>query len=304
MRIQKLLVQGHVWQGETCVRNNSKHVLLGQIFHLHVPEPAPLTLVPELMNLSIVYEDALLLVLDKPPHLVVHPGPGHSTGTLVHGLLAHCGETLSSIGGVRRPGIVHRLDKGTSGLMVVAKNDKAHHFLSQQFTDKTLCRRYKAFVWGVPQPIDGTINRPLGRHPIHRQKQCVLQRGHHAVTHYRTVRTFFNGLLSQVECRLETGRTHQIRVHFQSIHHSLLGDSLYGKTPSRLPTSLKDFLQSWPAERTALHACSLSFIHPQTNAHCSFESTPPEDFLRLEHFLCQNGDSIERAPLFCHDKLD
>jgi 23S rRNA pseudouridine1911/1915/1917 synthase len=286
-RIQGLLAQGHVSQEGVVLSDASLKVRSGQIFVVRCPEPRSLVLTPEPMKLNIVFEDEHLVVINKPPHLVVHPGPGHETGTLVHGLLALCGETLSGIGGVKRPGIVHRLDQGTSGLMVVAKDDVTHQGLSAQFSDKTLFRVYHAFVWGVPCPYEGTISLPIGRHPRHRQKQAIVARGKPSVTHYRVLKVLEGGWISQVNCRLETGRTHQIRVHLQSLNHGLLGDPLYGRMPGNLPIALKEFMKTWPFNRPALHAQELSFTHPFSGETMHFTTSLPGD-LESIYRVCQS----------------
>ncbi|HUI21591.1 MAG TPA: RluA family pseudouridine synthase, partial [Methylocella sp.] len=251
------------------------------------PEPSG-----ENIPLKIVFEDEYLLVLDKPAGLVVHPAAGHEKGTLVNALIAHCGTSLSGIGGVKRPGIVHRLDKDTSGLLVVAKTDIAHQGLAKLFADhgKTLplTREYLAFIWGTPARHSGTVDAPLGRHPIGREKIAVALpgRGRRAVTHWRLVESF-SGEASLVSCRLETGRTHQIRVHMAHIGHPVLGDPLYAtgfKTKTaRLPLAAKATLAS--LSRQALHAAVLSFPHPLTGAALRFTSTLPEDLQKLRDAL-------------------
>ncbi len=249
------------------------------------PEP-----LPEAIDLDIVYEDKALIVIDKPAGLVVHPAAGHETGTLVNALIAHCGESLSGIGGVKRPGIVHRLDKDTSGLLVVAKTDEAHRGLSEQFAahgrDGRLERAYLAIVWGAPERRHGTIDAPIGRHGIAREKMSVAHRpgARAAVTHYDVERSFGTpAFASLLRCRLETGRTHQIRVHMAHIGHPLLGDETYGKgfkaSIRKLPEKAQAALKT--LGRQALHAAVLGFEHPLTGEPMHFESTPPADLAAL-----------------------
>jgi 23S rRNA pseudouridine1911/1915/1917 synthase len=246
--------------------------------------------------LDIVYEDASLIVINKPAGLVVHPAAGHATGTLVNALIAHCGESLSGIGGVKRPGIVHRLDKDTTGLMVVAKTDRAHKVLSDQFADHgrtgPLERAYLALCWGVPDRPLMTIEAALDRHPHNREKMSVVreERGRHAITHITRLAVFGRKnepVAALVKCELETGRTHQIRVHMTHIGHPLMGDPVYG-TGFRtkivhLPEAAARGLQA--LNRQALHATLLGFAHPETGEHLSFERAPPADFQRLHDGL-------------------
>jgi 23S rRNA pseudouridine1911/1915/1917 synthase len=256
---------------------------------VEVAFPPPQDAVPraEAIPLSIVYEDDDLIVVDKPPGLVVHPGAGNVAGTLVNALIAHCGASLSGIGGVRRPGIVHRLDKDTSGLLVVAKNDLAHRALAAQFADHgvsgPLVREYDALVWGVPHPHIGTVNLPLQRDTRNRRKQAVARSGgRRAVTHYE-VREIFGGTAALVTCRLETGRTHQIRVHMAHIGHPLVGDHVYGAgfltKAETLPAELKDRVRAF--RRQALHARLIGFAHPRTGRFVSFEADQPADMADL-----------------------
>jgi 23S rRNA pseudouridine1911/1915/1917 synthase len=254
---------------------------------LDVPAPAPAEPGAEAIPLNVVYEDDQLIVIDKPAGFVVHPGAGHAKGTLVNALIAHCGESLSGIGGVARPGIVHRLDKDTSGLMVVAKTDRAHHALADQFADhgKTgeMERGYLALVWGAPPRPHGTIDAPIGRHPTSRTKMAVLPlKGREAVTHWRVVETFGRkdaAVASLIECKLETGRTHQVRVHLAHIGHPLIGDPLYGKgfksKLRKLPEALQGKLAAF--SRQALHAAELAFVHPATGTLLKFNSPLPAD---------------------------
>lgn len=272
-RVQKLIEQGAVQvNGQICDRKKAL-VTAGDQIHLHIPEVAPYSLIPENIPLNILYEDDQLLLINKPAGMVVHPAPGHSTGTLVHALLFHCGEQLTGVGGIQRPGIVHRLDKNTTGVMVVAKTELALHALQQQIQAKTARREYLAIVNGAPQEAQGTIHQPIGRHPKHRKKMTVLpveQGGRLAVTHWQTVERLGNYTLIQFQ--LETGRTHQIRVHSAFIGHPIVGDPDYGSGRSpgiKLPGQ-------------ALHAFRLTLDHPTTQAKIIGEAPLPE---RMETLL-------------------
>jgi len=286
-RVQTLIRQGHALRGGATIEDVKYRVKPGDRFELTLPPAAPSELGAESIPLTIVYEDDQLIVIDKPAGLVVHPGAGHATGTLVNALIAHCGASLSGIGGVARPGIVHRLDKDTSGLMVIAKTDQAHHALAAQFADHgrtgELERGYFALVWGAPNRPQGVIDAPIGRHPTSRTKMAALKdRGREAVTHWRAVATFGRGkekIASLLECTLETGRTHQVRVHLSAIGHPLIGDSLYGpgfKSKLRkLPEPLRGKLAT--LARQALHAAHLAFVHPVRGTLLKFNSAlPPE----------------------------
>jgi 23S rRNA pseudouridine1911/1915/1917 synthase len=249
----------------------------------------------ENIPLDIVFEDDDIIVIDKPKGLVVHPAAGHATGTLVNALIAHCGDSLSGIGGVKRPGIVHRLDKDTTGLMVVAKNDAAHASLTAQFADHgrtgEMRRGYLAFVWGVPGRQRGTVDAPIDRHPHAREKMAVREGGREAVTHWE-VREVFNGrdgkpVASLLACQLETGRTHQIRVHMAHIGHPLLGDSVYGPHFKTKASQLGAEAQGALAAlgRQALHAYLLALEHPRGGEILHWEAALPEDLLLLEKTL-------------------
>ncbi|AMO84610.1 RluA family pseudouridine synthase [Solibacillus sp. FSL K6-1781] len=238
----------------------------GDVIEVTVPEVEDLEIIPEDLNLEIVYEDADVLVVNKPRGMVVHPAPGHATGTLVNGLMHHC-KDLSGINGVARPGIVHRIDKDTSGLLMVAKNDVAHESLVNQLVEKSVTRKYTALVHGHIAHEKGTIDAPIGRDQKDRQKQAVVDKGKHAVTHFQVIERF--GEFTLVECRLETGRTHQIRVHMNYIGFPLAGDPKYG------PRKTIDF------GGQVLHAGVLGFIHPVTKEYLEFESPLPEDFKQL-----------------------
>ncbi len=259
-------------QGMTMPLSRSHKVKAGEIYALTLPPPVPTHMVAKDIPLNVVYEDEHLLVIDKQAGLTVHPGAGNHDDTMANALVAHCGDSLSGIGGVQRPGIVHRLDKDTSGLLVVAKNDAAHTNLSEQLATRDLQRKYLAVVWGVPIPPAGKITANIGRNPKDRKKMAALKStGKPAVTHYRIVEKFPEGVACLVECRLETGRTHQIRVHFQHKGHPLLGDSAYGKKPGqkiweRLPEAVRDF------RRQALHSTFIGFTHPESGEWMEFSS--------------------------------
>ena len=270
-RVQALIAAGHLARGGATVTDASERVKPGQAYVLTVPAAAPATPEAQAMDLAVVHEDADVLVIDKPAGLVVHPAPGNPDRTLVNALLAHCGEGLSGIGGVRRPGIVHRIDKDTTGLMVVAKTEKAHTSLGKQFAAHAVTRAYKALVWGVPRLLAGTIDADLGRSPLNRQKIAVLRiGGKSARTHYKVVETF-GATAALVECRLETGRTHQVRVHMAHLGHPLIGDPVYGR-PRSIPGLALDI------GRQALHAAVLGFHHPGLDKPVLFESELPADF--------------------------
>lgn len=289
-RVQALLDAGHVRLAGEAVNTAARKVKAGEIYEIDVPPPEEATPAAQDIPLDIAYEDDALIVINKPADLVVHPAAGNHDGTLVNALLAHCGDALSGIGGVRRPGIVHRLDKETSGLMVVAKNDAAHHGLSAQLSTRTLTRVYYAIVWGVPSPAQGRIETRIGRHKTNRKKMAVLEGGgKDAITDYRVVENF--GLMaSLVECRLKTGRTHQIRVHMSHIGHPLAGDPLYGKaSPAKFLRQMKapeDAAQAlMDFKRQALHAAQLEFIHPIGENKVSLRADMPEDMQGLLQIL-------------------
>lgn len=285
-RIKQLIVDGLVACDDAAFGDASAKVRTGQTFTVTVPAAADADPEPQHMDLVVVYEDADVIVIDKPAGLVVHPAPGNPDQTLVNALLAHCGDSLSGIGGVRRPGIVHRIDKDTSGLIIAAKNDEAHQSLSAQFAEHSIDRAYEAVVWGNPAPPAGTIDQPVGRSQADRKKMSVRKSGgKEAVTHYRTLRRF--GLLaSLVECRLETGRTHQIRVHMRHIGHPLVGDPTYSRARRRVigvGTETVSTVSAFP--RQALHAKLIGFTHPATGERLSFESILPNDINNLITFL-------------------
>ncbi len=277
-RVKALIGEGKVSLDGKPVRQASAKSA-GGAFAIEVPAPADAKAAPQDIALTVVYEDEHLLVVDKPAGMVVHPAAGNPDGTLVNALLHHCRGKLSGIGGVARPGIVHRIDKGTSGLLVVAKSDVAHEGLARQFADHSIERVYLAVCNGRPNPPSATIATRIGRSDANRKKMAVLpkdsSRGKHAITHYRTLRELEG--CSLVECRLETGRTHQVRVHLSSIGHALLGDSVYGRPNSRV----REVLQRLGFRRQALHAAVLGFVHPVTGDELRFESVLPPDIKEL-----------------------
>jgi 23S rRNA pseudouridine1911/1915/1917 synthase len=292
-RIQAIAEDGHVSVNGKPVTTMSRKMAAGDVITLLRPEAVDPVPRGENIPLNIVYEDDDLVVIDKSAGLVVHPAGGHETGTLVNALIAHCGETLSGIGGVKRPGIVHRLDKDTSGLLVVAKNDQTHKGLSEQFADHgrtgPLERAYRAFVWGKLNRGNGEIRTQIDRSATNREKMavCAQDKGRLAITHFEVVETYegIDGrpLVTQVICRLETGRTHQIRVHMTSIGHPLLGDGLYGGGFKTKANHLSPKAQAAliALDRQALHAALLGFEHPTTGEAMSFESDLPRDMQEL-----------------------
>jgi 23S rRNA pseudouridine1911/1915/1917 synthase len=274
-RLKTLIAAGAVSQAGQAWRDSSKKASAGQTFAIAVPPPTPLHNEAQDIPLVIAYEDEHLIVVDKQAGLVVHPAAGNFDGTLVNALLHHCAGNLSGIGGVARPGIVHRIDKDTSGLMIAAKSDRAHEGLAKQFHDHSIDRRYRAIVGGIPRPSSGTVDAPLARSPQNRKKIAIVQRGKRAVTHFTTLQPLRDAAL--VECRLETGRTHQVRVHMASIGHALLGDPVYGRNrPGQ-----KTLLETLGFRRQALHAAYLGFIHPINSNALAFESRMPADMQEL-----------------------
>lgn len=291
-RLKDLIKAGNVMRGDNVILSPNARVKEGDVYDLTLPPAASPVPKAEDIPLNIVYEDEDLIVIDKPAGMVVHPATGNWQGTLVNALLYHCGESLSGIGGVKRPGIVHRLDKQTSGLMVVAKNDKAHLGLSKQFADHgregPLTRAYTAFVWGVPRPQLGRIETEIGRSPKNALKMAVVREGgKFAITHYDLAQTYGEDLLSKVRCRLETGRTHQIRVHMAHIGHPLIADPLYAtgfKTKGALlPDEVSQAINKF--DRQALHAHHLGFSHPRTGETLDFDSDLPSDMKLIENLF-------------------
>jgi len=293
-RLKALILNGQVTIGARTVRDPAAAVGAGDTVTVTLPPPEPAVPRGEAIPLNIVYEDEEIIVIDKPAGLVVHPAAGHAEGTLVNALIAHCGDSLSGIGGVKRPGIVHRLDKDTSGLMVVAKTDRAHRALSAQFANKAesgIERGYLAFVWGAPARPKGTIDAPLDRHPQARDKRAVREGGRAAVTHWQLLESYKGNdgkaVAALLACTLETGRTHQIRVHLAHIGHPIMGDETYAtgfKTKAALlgpkPRAALEALG-----RQALHAYRLAFEHPVTGEALEFQSELPADIARLRKAL-------------------
>jgi 23S rRNA pseudouridine1911/1915/1917 synthase len=275
-RLKVLISSGAVSGPEGLARDPSKKAAAGTLFTVAVPDPTPAHNEAQEIPLDVVFEDEHLIVIDKPAGLVVHPAAGNFDGTLVNALLHHCAGQLSGIGGVARPGIVHRIDKDTSGLMVAAKTDRAHEGLARQFKAHSIDRRYKAIVSGRPKQAEGTVNASLARSPVNRKKIAVVREGQgkHAITHWRLLRQLRDAAL--VECRLETGRTHQVRVHMASIGLPLVGDPVYGRAGN-----LRDVLETLNFRRQALHAAHLGFIHPVNSHALAFDSEMPADMQEL-----------------------
>jgi len=290
-RLKGLILAGSVSIGTTAIRDPAYHVGKGDTITIDVPEAVAAEPEGEDIALDVVYEDADIIVINKPKGLVVHPAAGHASGTLVNALIAHCGSSLSGIGGVRRPGIVHRLDKDTTGLMVAAKNDGAHQSLTAQFADHgrtgAMERGYLAFVWGVPNRQRGTVDAPIDRHPHAREKMAVREGGREAITHWDVQQTFAGAdgkpVASLLACRLETGRTHQIRVHLTALGHPVIGDPVYGRpTPARLALLSPAQQQAVrDMHRQALHAYRLGFRHPRSGEQLVWESNLPADIEML-----------------------
>jgi 23S rRNA pseudouridine1911/1915/1917 synthase len=305
-RVKALIESGHVTRDGEAFAEPAQAVRPGSTYRVAPPPPAPARPEAQAMDLDILYEDAHLIILDKPAGLVVHPAPGNLDGTLVNALLAHAGEELEGIGGEKRPGIVHRLDKDTSGIMVVAKTEQAHRVLSDAFVARDLDREYLALAWGVPNPPAGEINAAIGRHTTDRKRMAVVEQrmrgvqrgemagasaGKHAITRYSTIQACHDAV-TLVRCKLMTGRTHQIRVHLAHIGHPLVGDPVYLRripaASKTLDPPLREALLAFP--RQALHATSLGFKHPITGKNLSFRSNPPEDFAKLLALLGCNTE--------------
>ena len=281
-RLQKLINAGYVSLDETIQIDNSHKVKVGDAYIVTVPPAEEAEPAAENIALDIVYEDDDLLVVNKPAGMTVHPAAGAWHGTLVNALLYYCADRLSGIGGVKRPGIVHRIDKETSGLLVVAKNDLAHQNLSEQFAEHSIERTYLAVVYGVPNSLSGTIEGNIGRSSFDRKKMAIVEnRGKMAITNYKTVQVY-KKTASLVQCNLETGRTHQIRVHLSSIGNALIGDKVYVKNHKSsipAPTEIKNYLSDFP--RQALHAKTLGFIHPKSKKFMQFDTDIPQDMAQL-----------------------
>lgn len=292
-RLQSLIDDGAVTVNGIVEKAASYKALMGDRVEFTLPELEEALPQPENIPLDILFEDDHLLVINKQVGLVVHPGAGNPDGTLVNALLHHCGDSLSGIGGVKRPGIVHRLDKDTSGLLVVAKHDKAHQFLSDQLADRSLSRLYKSIVWKVPSPLKGSISHPIGRHKTNRQKMTIGGVGaREARTHYHVREEFGGGVMSLVDCKLESGRTHQIRVHMMHIRHPLIGDEVYGLPQQEAVALLKRGGYEEERAKTvlqfgrqALHSAEIRFIHPENHEEMSFSAPMSDDMLNLYNTL-------------------
>lgn len=274
--IQKLIKDELVTVDSKVVKSNYK-VKEGEWVEIVLPGPVSLDIEAENIPLDILYEDSDVLLVNKPKDMVVHPSAGHVTGTLVNALLYHCKDTLSSINGVMRPGIVHRIDKDTTGILIICKNDKAHNCIAEQLKVHSITRRYHALVWNNVTDDTGTVDAPIGRHPVDRKKMAINHKnGKHAVTHYKVLERF--GQYTYIQCELETGRTHQIRVHMASIGHPLVGDPVYG--PAKQP---------FKTVGQMLHAKVFGFIHPSTNEYMEFETDLPEYFQLILEKLRNKG---------------
>ena len=274
--IQKLIKDELVTVDSKVVKSNYK-VKEGEWVKIVLPEPVSLDIEAENIPLDILYEDSDVLLVNKPKDMVVHPSAGHVTGTLVNALLDHCKDSLSSINGVMRPGIVHRIDKDTTGILIICKNDKAHNCIAEQLKVHSITRRYHALVWNNVTDDTGTVDAPIGRHPVDRKKMAINHKnGKHAVTHYKVLERF--GQYTYIQCELETGRTHQIRVHMASIGHPLVGDPVYG--PAKQP---------FKTVGQMLHAKVFGFIHPSTNEYMEFETDLPEYFQLILEKLRNKG---------------
>lgn len=283
-RLQGLIIGGQLAIDGKTIDNPAFRVKPGQKLVLEVPPAAPAEPEAQEIPLDIVFEDPHLIVVDKPAGMVVHPAPGNLDGTLVNALIGHCGESLKGIGGVRRPGIVHRLDKDTSGLIVAAKTENVHQALTELFAARDIERAYQALVWGTPRPAEGEIEGNIGRSPRNRKKMAVLRHGGKtALTRYRTLERLAGDTISLIECRLMTGRTHQIRVHLTEKGHPLVGDPVYGRQNEaklqRLSPNARDAIKNFT--RQALHAQTLGFQHPVTGATHVFKSELPQDIKNL-----------------------
>ena len=292
-RLQALLAEGAVARAGQTIRDANTRVKPGETYDIALPPPLPAAPEGQAIPLKIVYEDSDLIVIDKQAGLVVHPAAGNPDGTLVNALIAHCGESLSGVGGVARPGIVHRLDKDTSGLLVAAKNDRAMASLAKQFANRSIERAYHAVAWGAPRAGDGMVEGDIGRNPFDRKRMAIVRGGGKpARTRYRLMERYggeARAFASLIECRLETGRTHQIRVHMAHLGHPLIGDAAYGRArqPPRAKTEAEAAAYAAAAEfpRQALHAWLLGFHHPSLHKLMRFESAWPEDFARLVEAL-------------------
>ncbi len=289
-RLQSLIKNGTVKINGQFQSEAKFKVKDGDRIEVVIPPPEPSELLAQAIPLKVVYEDEDIIVVNKPAGLVVHPAPGNPDRTLVNALLAHCGDSLKGVGGVARPGIVHRLDKGTSGLLVAAKTEFAHAALTEQFSRHSIERAYQALVWGVPSPTSGTIEQNIGRNPANRKKMAVVKHGgKHAITHYAVLQTF-ETLAARVACRLETGRTHQIRVHLSSRGHPVIGDPQYGggdRSRRGINTDIREHLKT--VSHQALHAAELGILHPSTGKALKWRVDAPAHMEDLVHVLERNN---------------
>lgn len=284
---QYLIEGGNIFINDKPITDKNFKTRYGDIYKVILPAPEEATPLAENIKIDVLYEDEDIIVVNKPAGMTVHPAAGVHSGTLVNALLYHCKGSLSGIGGVARPGIVHRIDRNTSGILVVAKNDISHRVLAEQFSNHTIERTYFAFVYNVPNPLHGIIEGNIARSPYDRKKMALVrQGGKSAITHYNTI-AVYNHAVSLVKCNLETGRTHQIRVHLSSIGCHLVGDDVYTAKKSilKFPEPLKSYINTFP--RQALHAASLGFIHPKTGNRLSFEVPFPEDMQELQDKLAE-----------------
>ena len=278
-KLQNLIKEGQVTIQNTKIYTPNYRLKKNSLISLKIPNPKTTKIIPQPMNLNIIYEDNDIIVINKPAGLIVHPGSGNPDKTLLNALLSHCGNDFLNIGSKERLGIVHRLDKDTSGILVIAKNKTSYYDLIKQFTNRSIKRLYDAIIWGLLTPFQGTINETISRNPYQRKKMSVSCKGKNAITHYRVIE-YLSYYLSLIECQLETGRTHQIRVHMSSINHPIFADPIYGKPPKTLLLKeLKEIKKYF--KHQALHAKHLKFIHPLTRKKMSFNCKPPEEFMNL-----------------------
>ncbi len=269
--IQKLIKEKRTYRNGSVVTKTKTPVSLGDVITLTLPAPETLAIEPQDIPLDILYEDNDVLIINKPKNMVVHPAPGHYSDTLVNAIMFHCKDNLSGINGVLRPGIVHRIDKNTTGALIICKNDNAHKCISEQLKAHSITRSYHAIVYNNFSEEEGTIDKPIGRHPTDRKKRTVTEKNSkHAVTHYRVL-DHLNNRFNYIECRLETGRTHQIRVHMSHIGHPLLGDDVYGPDNAKFKN----------LEGQVLHARTIGFVHPTTDEYMEFEAPLPDYFEKL-----------------------
>jgi 23S rRNA pseudouridine1911/1915/1917 synthase len=288
-RLKDIIEQGNVLKESDIIKDASYKIKIGDVFTVNIPPAEPSHMIPNAeIKLDIAYEDDEFLIINKQAGLTVHPGAGNKQQTMVNALMAYCGDNLSGVGGVARPGIVHRLDKDTSGLILVAKTDNAHNKLSEQISQRTAKRVYTAFCWGVPTPHVGVVDTYIERNPKHRLKmQVSKQSGKHAVTHYEVKKIYGAGVASKIQCRLQTGRTHQIRVHMADKGYPLIGDPLYGSRNNNkikyLSDELKDFLQIF--NRQALHSSQIGVEHPKDDTYIEIISDLPDDIRHLQDLL-------------------